>query len=281
MKKLLTEPLLHFIALGALIFAAYTWLSPGEEDRGSIVVSLGQQEHLVTAFSRTWQRAPTASEFANLVEDWIKEEIATREGQRMGLDADDTIIRRRLRQKLELLAEDVVAMARPDDAQLQAFLEENQTDYRQEPTWTLHQVYFSLDRRGDQAVQDAEEALVLLDTGGDLVNPDNIGDPLPLPVRMSNEREQAIANQFGQVFVEELQGVETGRWQGPIRSGFGLHLVRVDEYTPGRALTLEEARDAVQRDWFNQQRLATIDTLYERLRETYDIEVEPMATQEG
>ena len=159
MKKLLTEPLVHFVLLGALIFWVYAQVGPDGPDEGEILVTQGQQEHLVTAFSRTWQRRPTPEEFNHLVDDWIREEIAFREGMRMGLDSDDTIIRRRLRQKLELLAEDVVSLVQPSDEELQAWLDDNEGDYTHEPQWTLEQVYFSLDRRGDAAVTDAEEAL--------------------------------------------------------------------------------------------------------------------------
>ena len=107
------EPLLHFIVLGALVFGLYGFIGPDQPDDDEIVVSRGQQEHLVTAFTRTWQRPPTQSEFTGIVDDWIREEIAYREGQRLGLDANDTIIRRRLRQKLEVLADDIVSMAEP------------------------------------------------------------------------------------------------------------------------------------------------------------------------
>jgi hypothetical protein len=107
------EPLLHFIVLGALVFALYGFIGPDQPADDEIVVTRGQQEHLVTAFTRTWQRPPTQAEFTGIVDDWIREEIAYREGLRLGLDANDTIIRRRLRQKLEVLADDIVSMAEP------------------------------------------------------------------------------------------------------------------------------------------------------------------------
>ncbi len=142
MKRWLSEPLIHFLLLGALIFVAYNALAPdeGRDDDTRIVVSQGQQEHLVTAFSRTWQRPPTQEEFNGLVDDWIREEIAYREGLAMGLDTGDLIIRRRLRQKLELLAEDVISLDEPTDEVLQAYLDENTDDYRLEPRYSLRQI---------------------------------------------------------------------------------------------------------------------------------------------
>ena len=281
MKKWLSEPLLHFIVLGALVFTWYAQVSPDRPGEDEIVVTAGQQRHLVTAFSRTWQRPPTSEELDHLVDDWIREEIAYREGLRMGLDTDDTIIRRRLRQKLELLAEDIVSLAQPTDADLQAFLEANQAEYQLEPTFTLQHIYFSTDRRGEAARQDAEQALALLAAGDARVDPAQLGDTLPMPRRFVEERRSVLAAQLGSVFAEDLQAVDFGRWDGPIRSGFGLHLVLVEAYTPGRALSLEEAREAVRRDWANRQRIDTIDQLYERLREQYAIRVEPLEAAAG
>lgn len=270
----LKEPLIHFLVLGGLVFGWYAHVTAGRPGAGEILVTSGVQEHLITAFMRTWQRPPSQEEFQGLVTDWIREEIATREATSMGLDADDVIIRRRLRQKLELLAEDISAAVQPDEAQLRQYLEEHQADYLEEPTYTLEQVYFSEDRRGAAAQRDAEQALVLLNTGGELVNPETVGDPLPLPQRFENTSASSLAAQFGAEFVEGLQGLEPGSWQGPVHSGFGLHLVRIERYTPGRPLTLEEARDQVQRDWLEQRRREAIDSLYQRLGEKYQVVVE-------
>jgi hypothetical protein len=276
-SRWLKEPLLHFLLLGALIFAVYGWISPDGPGENEIRVTRGQQEHLITAFSRTWRRPPTQDEFNHLVDDWIREEIAYRQGQAMGLDTDDTIIRRRLRQKLEMLTEDVASLAEPTEAELQAYLQAHQGDYRREPLYTIRQVYFSRDRRGDEAWRDAEQALVLLNTDDPLLDPEQVGDSLPLPHRLVSVRQNALAAQFGTLFTDGLEGLEPGAWRGPVESGFGLHLVLIEELAPGRPLTLAEAEDEVRRDWANQRRIETIDALYERLREQYTVTVEPMA----
>lgn len=276
----LKEPLIHFLVLGGLIFAWYAHVTAGRPGAGEIRVTRGVQQHLLTAFSRTWQRAPSQKEFQGLISDWIRGEIATREAMKMGLDTDDVIVRRRLRQKLELLAEDISSAKQPDEAQLRQYLQEHQADYLEEPVYTLEQVYFSEDQRGTAAQRDAEQALVLLTTGGELVDPATVGDPLPLPHRFENARVGSLAAQFGARFVEELKGLEPGRWQGPIHSGFGLHLVRIEHYTPGRPMTLDEARDQVQRDWSDQRRREAIDSLYQRLGEKYKVTVEPLAAEQ-
>lgn len=270
------EPLVHFLVLGALVFALYSYIGPDAPADDEIVVSRGQQEHLVTAFTRTWQRPPTPAEFTGIVDDWIREEIAYREGQRLGLDSNDTIIRRRLRQKLEVLADDIVSMAEPGEEMLQEYLEDNIENYTLEPVYTLRQVFFNVDERGAAADQDAEQALLLLETDSVLTNAENLGDRLSLPHRHVRKTESELAALFGRDFAENLVDLEAGKWQGPVLSGYGLHLVLVEELVPGRPLTLEEAERDVRRDWDNQQRIKAIDTLYEEFRKDYTITIEPI-----
>jgi hypothetical protein len=277
MSNWLKEPLLHFLILGALVFALYGFIGPDAPGDDEIVVTRGQQEHLVTAFTRTWRRPPTQIEFTNIVDDWIREEIAYREGLSMGLDTDDTIIRRRLRQKLEILAEDIISLAEPTDEMLKEYLEQNADMYTLEPRYTLRQVYFNVDDRGAAAEQDAEQALLLLQTDSTLTNPADLGDRISIPHRQVDKREAEFAGTFGRQFADALRDLEPGKWQGPILSGFGLHLVYIEELLPGRALTFEEAERDVRRDWDNERRVEAIDKLYEELRLQYTITVEPMS----
>ena len=271
---LLKEPLLHFLVLGLLIFVAYGVLVRDGPAGDEIVLTRGQQARLLTAFETTWNRPPTPQEFQAIVEDWIREEIAYREGIAMELDGDDTIIRRRLRQKLEMLAEDIVSLEEPTAEDLERFLADNQTSYLREPEYSLQQIFFSTDKRGESARQDAEQALLLLHTDSTLTNPRALGDPIPLPYRLSGEPEDAVAARFGLDFARALRDIEPGDWRGPVRSGYGLHLVKIDEFVPGRPLTLEEAERDVRRDWNNQQRNEAIERLYERLYGRYTITVE-------
>jgi len=280
MSNWLKEPLLHFLVLGALVFVLYGFIGPDAPSDDEIVVTRGQQEHLVTAFTRTWQRPPTQVEFSKIVDDWINEEIAYREGVTMGLDTDDTIIRRRLRQKLEILAEDIVSLVEPTEEMLQEYLAENVDSYTLEPVYTLRQIYFNVDERGAAAEQDAEQALLLLKTDSGLTNPEDLGDRLSIPHRYVQQREGKLVGILGRAFVDGLRDFEPGTWQGPILSGYGLHLVFIEDFNPGRPLTLEEARRDVRRDWDNEERIQAIARLYEELRANYTITVEPMALED-
>ncbi len=147
MSKWLREPLIHFLLLGGLIFVVYHSVAGKGSDADEIFISKGQQENLLNTFSRTWQRPPTPDEFQGLLQDYIRQEIAYRESRKMGLDQDDIVIRRRLRQKLEMLVEDVAALMPPNDEQLQAYLDEHHAEYMLQPQISLRQVYFSTDRR--------------------------------------------------------------------------------------------------------------------------------------
>jgi hypothetical protein len=273
----LKEPLLHFLVLGAIVFVFYGAVSDDAPGDDEIVVTRGVQEHLIRGFSRAWQRPPTQSEFNGIVDDWIREEIAYREGIAMSLDTDDTVIRRRLRQKMEMLAEDIVSLAEPTAEDLQSYLTENQDKYVAEPEYTLRQIFFSGDRRGEAVMQDAEQALLLLTTGPQVSNPETMGDPFSLPHRYVRERERSIEAAFGRDFAQSLAELEQGVWQGPVRSGFGLHLVLIENLVPGGPLTLEQAEREVRRDWENERRIEAINTLYDRLGEQYSITVEPLS----
>ena len=141
LKRLLREPLVHFLLLGGLLFLFFQWRGSGGPTSSRIVITPGLVEHLASGFGRTWQRPPTDAELKGLIDDYVKEEIATREAVGMGLDRDDTIIRRRLRQKLEFLVEDAASSAPPTDAELEAWLDKHPQSFRAEPQLAFRQVY--------------------------------------------------------------------------------------------------------------------------------------------
>jgi hypothetical protein len=281
MSRWLKEPLLHFLILGGLIFYLYSLLADAGMAVDEIRVSRGQQENLINTFTRTWQRPPTAGEFKGLLDDYVRQEIAYREGQALGMDQDDIVIRRRMRQKLELLAEDVASLSVPSDEQLQAFLNDHPDDFQLEPRISLHHIYFSRDRRGEAAKEDAVALLQRIGHDGPEGDLAQFGDQLPLPFELDDMREGEIARLFGDRFTRDLQGVEAGKWAGPVRSGFGLHLVFVTERVDGRLPELAEVRDTVQREWFAQRRREAVEGLYDRLAENYSIEIEPLEGEEA
>jgi len=277
MSKWLREPLIHFLLLGALIFIGYQLSGGGSGGENAIFISRGQQDNLINTFERTWQRPPTPEEFRGLVDDYVRQEIAYREGMAMGLDEDDIIIRRRMRQKLELLTEDLAALTPPSDEELQQFLAANIEDYRLEPTVNLRQIYFSTDGRGDQAREAVVQALQQLDADPSSPAWEQIGDPIPLPGELRAASTSELASTFGSQFAAAVEAAPRAEWTGPIESGFGLHVVYVETVADSRLPTLEEVYDVVQRDWLGDRRKVAVDALYDRLAENYRIEIEPPA----
>ena len=270
----LREPLLHFLVLGTAIFAlAHLVGDPGDGRADRIALSTGDVEQLATGFERTWQRAPTPEELAGLVEERVREEVYYREALALGLDRDDTIVRRRLRQKMEFLSEDLAA-AEPTDAELEAWLRANPERFRIPPRMGFRQVFLSRERRGDRVRADAERLLAMLRAGDGGVEPAALGDPLPLPAEDADLSESEVAGLFGAGFAAQLFVLEPGAWQGPVESAYGVHLVFARERSPGRDPELAEVRDAVAREWSAARRDRAREEFYRELRERYDVRIE-------
>jgi hypothetical protein len=274
-KRLLKEPILHFLLLGTALFGVFALLGDrGSERTGHIVVTPGHIEHLTVSFTRTWQRPPTAQELAGLIEDYIREEVLYREALAMGLDRDDTIVRRRLRQKLEFLTEETAETASPSDAEIQAFLQHHPDAFRVEPRLAFRHVYLSRSRRGNATDTEARQLLMQLTTGDAATDTAALGDPFLLPPEFALSSRSEIARLFGDAFTQQLQHLEPGRWGGPIESGYGLHLVYVRERVDGRVPALAEVRQAVQREWFAARRKEVNEQFYQHLRARYTVVVE-------
>jgi hypothetical protein len=274
MKSVLREPLVHFLALGALLFLFFAWRGGSGPGSSRIAITPGLVEHLASGFARTWQRPPTGAELKGLIDDYVKEEIATREAVGMGLDRDDTIIRRRLRQKLEFLVEDASASTPPTDAELEAWLRKHPESFRAEPQLAFRQVYVSPQRRGASARGDAEKLLVQLRAKGKDAAIDRLGDASMLPVEQPLGPLRDASRSFGESFAQELMKVEPGQWAGPVESPYGLHLVLVRERVGAATPQLSEIRPMVEREVLAERRKRDLDTLYERLLQKYTVTIE-------
>jgi PPIC-type PPIASE domain len=274
--RLLREPLVHFLILGGLLFGLYQWLGDPTASAagGDIVVTEGRIRNLTDTFNRTWQRPPTPEELNGLVEDYIREEVLYREGVALGLDRDDTIIRRRLRQKLEFVSEDAASAIEPTDAELAEFLAKNADRYRVESRLTFTQVFLDPSKRGDRLDADAAGLLDALRTRGDRIDPSTLGDSLMLDPRYEQATEDDIVRLFGAEFEAALREQPAREWVGPLKSGYGAHLVRIEARTPGKPATLAEVRDAVVRDWSAQRRQQLLDEQYRQLRSRYQVRIE-------
>ena len=269
-RRLLREPLLHFLLVGALLFLVFGLRQdPVSGSANRIVVDAGQVEQLVGQFQRTWMRPPTQRELEGLIESLVRDEVYYREALALGLDKDDPIMRRRMRQKLEFIFEDLTAET-PTDQQLSAYLEEHAEYFRIEPRVSFQQLYLNPDRRTDTA-GDAQRLLASLESGAD---PAASGDPSLLPFEMTLASTSEIARSFGQDFAAELGRIPPGSWQGPVFSGLGAHVVRVTGREEGRLPELSEVRPVVEREWLARRRQELKDLSYSRLREGYEVIVD-------
>ena len=275
------EPLLHFLLIGVALFLLYRLVDrDGVAAPRQIVVTEARVEALSENFAKTWMRPPTPQELRGLVDDYVAEEVYYREAIAMGLDRDDTVIRRRLRQKMEFISEDVAASVEPTSAELQAYLARHADKFVRASRLTFQQVFLNGERRGEQARLDAERLLAELQAGRGSGDPLEAGDPTLLPPVMESATPQDIENMFGQAFAASVEDAPIGQWAGPFQSGYGLHLVRVDRREPGTLPTLEEIRPLVLREWQVEQRARLNAELLAKLRARYEIRVEgPYGTQ--
>lgn len=273
MKRLLGEPLLHFLLLGAAIFAVFAVVSADDETRDAIiVVSQERIESLALNFARSWRRPASAQELDGLIEDYVREEIAVREATALALDRDDSVIRRLLRQKLEFVADNLAAQVEPSEEQLQSYLREHAERFRREPSISFSHVYLDPQRRGEALASDAAQLREQLN--GATVDMSTVGDITSLEAHFTDVPPSAIAQMFGEPFAAALLALDTGRWSTPIASGYGTHLVYVSASEPGADPALQQVREAVRREWMNARRKAAVDQFYLQLQQRYRVSIE-------
>ena len=261
--------------LGAALFAASRFVGPASGKAApnpQIVLTLADLQQLQIGFAAQWQRAPTPEELVGLVETRVKEEVLYREALAMGLDKDDTIVRRRMAQKMEFLAEDVAAAHEPTTDELKAWFGSNTKLFEQPARVTFRSLYFSPDRRGPHAKEDAEKALPKL-AGRPAGWPGaaSLGDPFMMADYMADRTPDQIAKDFGPPFAKALLAQKAGAWTGPIGSGYGWHLVFVDSLTPSRIPTFEEVEPDVKTAWLATRKAEAWDQAYKKMRAKYDL----------
>ena len=278
MKALLREPLLHFLLLGAALFALDAWLRPtagASQAATEIVVSEGRVRALAQNFARTWQRPPTRAELDGLIESFVREEVMVREALALGLDRDDALIRRRLQQKIEFIAEGTIDAVPPTDAELEAYLQAHPETFRVEPTLSFTQVYLDPARRGDALAADAAKLRERLDRTDTAAEAAALGDPLRLlDAHYDGVPKHEVGKIFGAEFAEALARQPQGEWAGPVASGYGMHLVRLERLEAGGLPPLADVRAQVEREWANARRQQLMQAYYERLRARYAVQVQ-------
>ena len=271
---LLKEPLFQFLVLGAALFGIFHLVDRNKtEAPARIIISSARIANLADGFARTWRRPPSQQELQGLVDDYIRDEVFYREGRAAGLDRDDVIIRRRVRQKMEFLAEDL-SVREPSEEQLASYLASNPQRFKTEDRLSFHQVFLSATRRAAAMDDDSKRLASALARADAAVDTTTLGDPFLLGDEFHAVSPSEVAGIFGDDFAKRISAMEQGRWQGPIASSFGQHFVYIGERIAGSIPPLGEVREAVLREWSNARRLEAEQKLHDSLRERYEIVVE-------
>ncbi|MDX8441983.1 peptidylprolyl isomerase [Mesorhizobium australafricanum] len=270
----LREPLLHFAVVGAILFGGYSWLHDSSVATTAVQpvrIGEGDVRWLKQTWSSQWLRQPTAEELKGLVDDSLNEKLLAREAEEMGLDQDDTIIRRRLAQKLKFLVEDTAQLAEPSEPELRQFYAANPARFETPGKLSFRQIYFDPEHRKDAAA-DAQVALAALNATGDADAA--AGDRLLFGDSFDNTDELTLSGLFGPDFAREVIALEPGDWRGPVKSGYGFHLVLVTERTPTVLKPFETVRDAVLAEWRGAKQTELSRDYLVELRRKYAVEVD-------
>jgi PPIC-type PPIASE domain len=271
LRRVLREPLLHFLLIGLALFLYYGHVAPGNRDARRIVVGQAEVDDLVRQYQATWNRPPTPQELTGLVEAYVHDEILYREGQALGLDRDDAVIKRRVRQKMDVMSEEEIAHEAPTDADLSAYLQSRPDAFRLPAIVSFEQILVGTTEPSGELERKIVAARRALEGGA---TPATFGQPTMLPARVNEAGLDDVAREFGEPFARQLLTAPLGHWSGPITSGFGAHLVRVSALKPAELPPLQVVRTAVAREWENDQRRRALDGNYRKLRLRYDVVIE-------
>ena len=272
--RLLREPLAHFLLIGFALFLAYRAFSPGAGPAPSYQILLTSDDirQLQITFAAQWQRAPSPAEMRGLIEPKIREEILYRQALQLGLDKDDVIVKRRLAQKMQFLAEDVGAAHEPTIAELKAWYTKNSGQFILPSRFSFRHLYFSPDRRGQQAHNDAVKALTRI-----RAEPEEskaaaaLADRFMFEDYYADRTPEELDKEFGAHFAAAIQKLKPGVWQGPVESGYGWHLVFVDSVVPRRVPVFEEVEADVKNAWLEDQKEQAWQKAYEDMRAKYTV----------
>jgi len=274
-RRWLREPLLHFLVIGLALFAGYRALHPDQEPEKTanrIELTADDFVQMSMAWLAQGRPPPTPEQMRNLVELKIREEVLYREALSLGLDKEDSIVKRRLAQKMEFLADNAAATAEPSGDEVRTWFKSNAQRFASMPRITFRHLYYSADQRGERAQEAAEQALAVLTTKpADWPEAAGLADPFMFQDRYGDRSFDDIAKQFGPGFARALVKLQPGSWQGPVESGYGVHLIFVEELVPSRIPHFEEIEQEVTAAWLGEQRAQARRKSYETMRVRYQI----------
>lgn len=265
LRRLCAEPFVQFLCLGGLIFALHQYVG-ADSAAYRIDVRHSDIERLRAQAQKQWGKEPDAAQLHDMLQDYIREEVLYRQALATGMDQDDVIVRRRLAQKMEFLAQ--ADVREPSAEEIRAFYQQHPERYGAPAEVAFKQVYFSQVQRGAALLGDAVQAREQLRSGQAVQ-----GDNLLLPGEFSAQDRPRVARDFGDAFADALFALPVGQWSGPLRSPYGLHLVWVTAQAGERLEPFAAVRERVRADLANQRLAEARDAAYQQLLSRYQVTI--------
>ncbi|WP_165310240.1 peptidyl-prolyl cis-trans isomerase [Vibrio ziniensis] len=271
-KKIISEPLVHFVVLGALLFSAWSWVSPTSTEEGEsdvIVIDQRRLDHLETLWKAQWKREPAPEDVAAIIDRHLRQEVFYREAINMGLDQDDDIVRTRLAQKMEAVASDLgMLMKPPTETDLRDFYLQRKGLFTLPDAFAFEQVLYL-----PAESKDAELKVMLenLNSGDGI--PENRINKLSIPNSWALTSVNSLTNSFGGSFSDSLAQLPVGQWVGPIPSGLGLHLVKVTENQKSQLASYESIKGYVEQQYQYYAVLDAQKSMFQELLNKYQVQI--------
>ncbi len=269
LQRFLREPLLHFIVIGGLFFLIYTAINDiSQNPTDTIFITPERISQIATEFNRVWNRMPTAEELDNLIKEEVRSEVYYRDALALGLDKNDALVRRRLRQKMEFLTDTGIYLKEPSAGELETFFAANEHAYRSEPRLAFEQIYL-----GESPPEDTVSQTLKILLSEPTIDLFTLGQRTLLPAQLKLSPPDAIDSVFGEGFYRQIAELAPGEWVGPVTSVYGVHLIRTLDGRPARLPPLEEVRDSVLKDWKSAKARENREQDYTKRRSRYIVEI--------
>ena len=270
MKKIVREPLFHFLLLGAFLFLLFHLINNSQQNsKEEIIIDTNELKGLTAKWEMQWKRQPTQEELSNLILQNVRQEVFYQEALKMNLDHNDEIIKRRLSQKMEFLSNDLANLTQPNDAELETYFQEHSEKYMLPYSYSLYQLVFTYDNHKNPV----EALKTVMEVSNELSIQDlqNKGDQLPFPYHFKTTNSDALASQLGTVFSDNLENLELKKWVGPVSSGFGEHMVYITQRIAPRLPDLSSVKDLVLRDYQYEKQKEVNDAIFKTLKKNYRV----------
>jgi parvulin-like peptidyl-prolyl isomerase len=276
-RNILKEPLVHFVLFGVVVFGAYLLFKAPVEathKKDSIEITAEDVAQMVFAWRAQGRPELTQDQLQSLIDQKIAEEVLFREGIALGLDQNDEVIKRRIAQKMDFLAADIAELQELEKDELTEWYSAHKSEFALPPRASFRHLYFSPDKRGGAAKDDAATAKAAIQgRAPGTLELAGIADQFVLRSYYANTSPYQLLKEFGPGFAEELFELKPGDWSDPIRSGYGWHLVWVEKIEPGRIPTLDEVEDDVRMAWRNQRYQEIKKSALDEMLSRYEVSV--------